>query len=70
MPRLPSDKTITANLRRENNRLRKEVTTTRAAAESYRVRATRAEQEVSDWKRRFDALLERRAAALSPTDSR
>lgn len=31
----------------------------RMRAEEYRARATRAEQEVTEWKERFDALLTR-----------
>lgn len=33
------------------------LTTMRADRDAYRIRATKAEQEVAEWKRRFDALL-------------
>lgn len=59
MSKPPSDKTVIANLRRS---LREETARTQSAIterEAYRARATRAEQEVAEWKARFDKLLER-----------
>lgn len=47
------------NLRREHKRVREALTEALRIGESYRGRATKAEQETAEWKRRFDALLER-----------
>lgn len=57
MGRQPSDKTLLATERRENKRLRQELNALRLVESGYRARATKAEQEVSEWKRRFDDLL-------------
>lgn len=45
------------NLKRDIKRWYAERETLRTERESYRIRATKAEQEVAEWKRRFDALL-------------
>lgn len=57
--RLPSDKTMLANLRRELKRARKDLSERSLACDQYRRRATQAEQELAEWKKRFDALLAR-----------
>lgn len=67
MSRLPSEKTQLATARRETKKLLLEVSKLKSDMEYYRRRAIKAEQEVAEWKARFDALL----ARLSPeTDGR
>ncbi len=67
MPRKQSDKT---KLRIANGALvtlRRAYETASEERNSFRVRATKAEQEVAEWKRRFDALLARdKEAADAP----
>lgn len=58
MARVPSDKTRLASTRREIRFLTQQRETVKAEREHYRVRATKAEQEVAEWKARFDKLLE------------
>lgn len=48
-----------ASSRRELNKCREDLARLKITAEQYRVRATKAEQEVAEWKQRFDALLKR-----------
>ena len=55
--RKPSPETELRNLRREFKELRTDWRDARAASDAYRARATKAEQEIVEWKRRFDALL-------------
>jgi FtsZ-binding cell division protein ZapB len=57
MSRVPSLETRFKTVRRMNTGLQKELNTARIAAEAYRARATKAEQEAADWRKRFDALL-------------
>lgn len=57
MSRVPSDKTRLATLRRDTKRLERELGDTRAALMQYRLRATKAEQDVAEWITRFDRLL-------------
>jgi hypothetical protein len=45
------------NERSINRRLMKEMHAVVRERDGYRIRATKAEQELADWKRRFDALL-------------
>ena len=58
MSRLPSEKTQLASARREIRFLTQQRETVKAEREHYRVRATKAEQELAEWKARFDKLLE------------
>jgi hypothetical protein len=60
MGRQASDKTLYTTERRTNKRLMAEMAALRAQLEGYRFRATRAEQEAAEWKRRFDELLKLR----------
>ena len=55
--RKPSPETELRNLRRDHNGLRTDWLIDRADRDAYRARATKAEQEIVEWKRRFDALL-------------
>lgn len=57
MSRLPSAETQLRHARGDLHRTKQELSSLKEVAESYRIRATKAEQEVSEWKRRFDALL-------------
>jgi hypothetical protein len=57
MSRMPSAETQLRAERRENNALRSQLEAARIDCTAYRTRATKAEQEVAEWKRRFDALL-------------
>lgn len=47
--------------------LRQDVAHFRGIADIYRARATKAEQEAAEWKRRFDALLARDEKAKEAT---
>lgn len=60
MGRQASDKTMLVSERRMNRRLTAELATLRAGLNEYRARTTRAEQELAEWKRRFDELLKLR----------
>lgn len=55
--RQPSDKTLLANERRVVKQLREELRHANDQRFNYQQRATKAEQELADWKRRFDELL-------------
>jgi hypothetical protein len=55
--RKPSPETECRYLRAELRRETNAHSTTKADRENYRIRATKAEQELAEWKRRFDALL-------------
>lgn len=57
--RKPSPATELRNLRSSVRILNEEAVRWRLERDGYRARATKAEQEVAEWKRRFDALLER-----------
>lgn len=59
MARLPSTETQLRNAHRQLREARGQVATLERTAETYRQRATKAEQEVAEWKRRFNALLAR-----------
>lgn len=63
MSRVPSDATMLRNARREIRDLEKHLAGTVKDRETYRIRATKAEQECAEWKRRFDLLLSERRAA-------
>lgn len=66
MSRTPSTATKLRNAIREQKMTRAELTKIATAAEQYRARATRAETEAAEWKRRFDLLLKREPAGLPP----
>jgi FtsZ-binding cell division protein ZapB len=53
----PSPATQIRTLKRENAELRNECHRWKNNAVQYRERANKAEQEVAEWKLRFDALL-------------
>ncbi len=57
MGRLPSAETQLRTLKRYVRELETENRNLRTNESGYRIRATKAEQEVSEWKKRFDALL-------------
>jgi multidrug resistance efflux pump len=59
VPKPPSEKTQLAAARREIRRLTDEWKRASASVAEYRARATKAEQELAEWKRRFDLLLSR-----------
>jgi ribosomal protein L10 len=58
--RQPSEKTQLATLRRDLRQSDSELRIVRAALTEYLARATKAEQELAEWKRRFDELLKLR----------
>lgn len=77
MAKQQSDATKVTRLRRDlryaerNLRIERERANTALRGQLiYRERATKAEQEVADWKRRFDALLARTPDAGSPEGGR
>ena len=57
MPRMPSAETTLIATRARLKQSQVECSRAMAQCEAYRVRATKAEQEVAEWKRRFDLLL-------------
>jgi predicted nucleic acid-binding Zn-ribbon protein len=57
MSKLPSAETQLRTVKSNLNDALKELKQTGIAVEHYRARSTKAEQEVAEWKRRFDALL-------------
>lgn len=59
MSRAPSEKTQLRTAERVIKQLRAEVLEVRRERDAYRSRATQAEQQVAEWKARFDALLQR-----------
>lgn len=59
MSKSPSEKTQLATARRELKRALQRLQAANASVHEYRTRATRAEQELAEWKARFDKLLER-----------
>ena len=59
MSKQPSEKTQLASERRHNKRLLGEMHAVVRERDSYRIRATKAEQELAEWKKRFDLLLAR-----------
>jgi hypothetical protein len=65
MPRQPSIETQLRTARADIRRLTVEVARAEQQATGYRARATKAEQEASEWKQRFDILLRRDKAAGS-----
>jgi hypothetical protein len=59
MSRKPSDATVVRRLRADLNRAESDKNTLNANCLQWRARATKAEQEAAEWRKRFDALLER-----------
>jgi predicted RNase H-like nuclease (RuvC/YqgF family) len=59
MSRIPSDATALKNCRAELRRMNEENGQLKASLSEYRGRASKAEAEVAEWKRRFDILLSR-----------
>lgn len=59
MSRSPSDKTLLASERRISKELREQLRQASIDVSIYRGRAQKAEQELAEWKARFDKLLER-----------
>lgn len=59
MSKPPSDATMLRTVKAELARTEKERVALRTQRDEYRVRATKAEQEVAEWKARFDILLRR-----------
>jgi len=59
MAREASTATLYRNALRELKHLRKEYAESRSEAIGYRIRASKAEDEVAEWEKRFDALLAR-----------
>jgi hypothetical protein len=66
MSKAPSEKTQLVNARREIKELTFRCVELAKSSAEYRARATRAEQDVADWKMRFDKLLEFRKALRIP----
>lgn len=64
MSRAPSEKTQLATAKRMVRELQDEVRNLIAESGRYRARATQAEQQVTEWKARFDKLLEFRKALI------
>ena len=65
MSKAPSAETQLRSAKKELKRVVDERNAAIAQREVYRARATKAEQEVAEWKRRFDTLLAREQL---PTD--
>jgi len=59
MSRAPSEATKIRNLTRMLRNREVELQAVKQQREAYRLRATKAEQEAAEWKRRFDILLSR-----------
>jgi hypothetical protein len=57
--RMPSTETRLRTLQREHKLLQQNYALVRGESTKYRERATKAEQECAEWKRRFDLLLSR-----------
>lgn len=62
MSRKPSEKTQLATARREIAQLNNDLLMWQGESRRYRTRSTQAEQELAEWKVRFDKLLEFRQA--------
>lgn len=60
MAKSPSEKTQLTAARRVLRELERERNTLRIERDTYRARATKAEQELAEWKGRFDELLKLR----------
>lgn len=62
-----SPQTEIRNLRREVRRLRDDLAREKTTAEAYRRRATIAEQDAAEWRRRFDSLLSKCGIEKEPS---
>lgn len=65
MSKAPSDATLLRQAKSKLSDMERQFNTKKAEAEAYRVRATKAEQEVAEWKKRFDILLAREPKPLN-----
>ncbi len=65
MGRIASPETQLRQARSENKELRKSLTGSQAEAIRYRHRVTTLEQELAQWKERFDLLLKRTPESLT-----
>lgn len=63
MSKQPSEATQIRNLNRDLRDRDAQLSRLKATVNEYRARATKAEQECAEWKRRFDLLLERTPVA-------
>lgn len=63
--RKPSAETELRSMRRHNKELQKILMEVRGEAGNYRQRATRAETDAAEWKRRFDLLLSKLDAKVA-----
>jgi predicted nucleic acid-binding Zn-ribbon protein len=59
---MPSAETQLRHLRREHTKVTNDLANALTKCSEYRQRASKAESEVAEWKKRFDALL-----AMKPT---
>jgi uncharacterized NAD(P)/FAD-binding protein YdhS len=57
MSKAPSAETQLRSVRRVLRQCQEDLIRTKQTAEGYRARSTKAEQEVAEWKQRFDAML-------------
>lgn len=64
MSRVPSAETQLKCLRREHKRLSDALTEAQRELTAYRGRASKAEAETAEWKKRFDILLSREPKPL------
>ena len=66
MSRLPSEATQLRNLKAQLKRAEADISALMSKRDEYRARATKAEQDASEWKARFDTLLERDSQRSEP----
>lgn len=59
MSKLPSEATQIRTLKSQLKRAEADIRVLMSKRDEYRARATKAEQEVAEWRARFDALLHR-----------
>ena len=59
MGKIASDATLLRRFKAESNSLKDTLAAMRVERDTFRARATKAEQEVAEWKARFDILLRR-----------
>ena len=59
MGKIASDATLLRKIKTEQNLLKDTLAAMRVERDTFRVRATKAEQETAEWKARFDILLRR-----------
>ncbi len=59
MSRMPNAETQLKSLRREHRRISDALSDAQRELTTYRGRASKAESEAAEWKRRFDILLSR-----------